>query len=298
MFLGAGVLCFAFILHSLLQGDPGNDLGGEWPWKVFWLLFPLPFIIPGAGVLAYAYRRRDTAGRSPERLKADAAPAEYPTLPTVSHAPGTELAVRLTPELAAGCGVAIMLGLFLLCSGITGTMATYAIRQLGNQRWDLAGVAGFFLLFLGVGLYWATTELVKDWRLWRLGPPVVELSGLPLQCGEEFGLLVTLPGPARLRRLRVFVLCEECVSYTEGTTTRKETRRVHDQELTRQNDLVIERWAPFRLRASARIPQRAMHSFKAEHNEVRWLLRIECEAERLFRFPFTHDHPLPVRPPL
>jgi hypothetical protein len=157
-------------------------------------------------------------------------------------------------------------------------------------------MAGFFVLFVGVLWTIVTGLFVKEWRLWRLGHPVVEVAAVPLYCGEECGLVVTLPGPARLRRLRIAVLCEEAVSYTEGTTTRKETRRVHEEELARQEGLAIERWAPFRLRGSVRVPPGAMHAFKAEHNEVRWLVRVEGEAERLIPLKFTHDYPLPVRP--
>jgi hypothetical protein len=311
-FLGGGLLCFIFILQALVRGDPGNALEGGYPWKYLWILFPFPFIIPGAIALVYCYRRRGTAGMSPEQLKAvEAAPArrdqagaiaspaevEYPTVPSVSYVPGTELAARLTPELAAGCGVTMLLVVVLVCSGTITSLAAYAIGQVGKHQWDAAGIAGFFVLFLGVLWVVVTGIFIKDWRLWRLGHPVVEVSAVPLYCGEEAGLHVTLPGPARLRRLRIVVLCEEVASYTEGTTTRKETRRVQEAELARQEEVSIERWAPFRLRTSFRVPLGTMHSFKAEHNEVRWLVRVEGEAERLIPLKFTYDYPLPVLPP-
>jgi hypothetical protein len=97
--------------------------------------------------------------------------------------------------------------------------------------------------------------------------------------------------------LRIAVVCEEQASYTQGTTTCKDTRRVYDQELALREDFAIDGGEPLRVSATFRPPPGAMHSFKAEHNEVRWVVRVEGEARRLFALKFTHDYPLPVRPP-
>lgn len=315
-FFSGGALFFVFILLALIRGDPDDSLQGAYPWKCLWILFPFPFIIPGALALRHTVNRRTTAGLSPEQLKAveavapapadeagvlaltPAAPgAEYPTVPAVSHAPGSELPVRLTQGLSPGWGVLLFLGLVLLCSGVVTPLAAYVINSLRAGQFDSAMPAVCFLLVPGFLWVILTGLLVREFRLWRLGHPVVEVSALPLYCGETCDVLVTVPGPARLRRLRVAVVCEEEVSYTEGTTTRKETRRVYDQELARQEDLAIERGEPLRVRGSVPVPPGAMHSFQAEHNQVRWVVRVEGEAQRLFALKFTHDYALPVRPP-
>jgi hypothetical protein len=315
-FFSVGAVFFVVILQDLFRGDPGNNLQGAFPLKWLWALFPVPFMAIGAGALLYNFRRRRRVDLSPEEqtaVKKPAAPRgedggavvlapaapeeEYPTVPKVEHTAGTDLAVRLTAGLAAGCGVALFLVLVLVCSGILTSLATYAVGALRDRQFQGAGVAGFFLLFVGVFWVLVVGQFVKEWRLWRLGYPVVEVSALPLYCGETCDLLVTVPGPARLTRLRVAVVCEEEASYTEGTTTRKETRRVHDQELARHEGLVIERGERFSVRGSFHIPHGAMHSFAAGHNQVRWVVRVEGEAQQLFPLKFTHDYPLGVRPP-
>jgi hypothetical protein len=295
-FFASGLLAFVLIFLALVRGDPNNSLEGDYPAKVLWILFPFPFILVGTGLVVHAYRPRRQAGLSPEQLKAQAAQDEYPTVPLVSQVPGRELSVRLTSQLGAGCGLALLLCAFLLCTGIVSTIGGYGIRLLSARHWDGAGIAGFFVLVIGV--FWAmvTRALVKDWRLWRLGHPIVEVSAGTLYCGEDYEVLVTLPGPARLRWLRLALVCEEKVSYSDGSSRQDESRVVHDEQLARQDGVLIEWWAPLRLRTSFRVPRSAMHAFKAEHNEVRWLVRIEGEAERMLPLPFTHDFPLPVRP--
>jgi hypothetical protein len=305
------------IFQALVRGDPDNSLQGDFPWKWLWILFPFPFLIPGAAALLYTVRRRATAELSPEaaRAAAAAAPApreeagvvalapaeqeeaEYPTVPTVGQAPGSELAVRLVPSLSAGCSVAMSLTLFLLCSGVVVPLVGYSVRTILASGGRDVPATTFFGAFGALAWVLLSAWVVKEWRVWRLGMPLVEVSAPPLHCGEPFQVHVTFSGPARMRRLRVAVVCEEAVSYTEGTTTRKETRLVHDEELLLREDFVIERDDPLRVRGSCLVPAGAMHAFKAEHNEVRWLVRVEGVAQRLFRLKFKHDYPLPVRPP-
>jgi hypothetical protein len=323
MLLGAGlfgfavgILFFAFVLQDLLQGGRGSYFGGASPLKWFWLLWPVSYLVMGAAFLLMALSGWKKSGLSPERTKIpqDAAPrpvddagaatlapapaeAEYPTVPAVRHDPGTDLAVRLSAGLAGGCGVALLLAAVLLCSGITPPLVVYAVSAIRAGSQPAGGIAAFFSL--PAAGFWVVSVLafVKEWRQWRLGYPVVEVSALPLYCGETYDLLVTVPGPASFRRLRVAVVCEEVARYTLGGEACQQVRRVYDRELARQEHLDVEAGGPLRVRGSLRVPPGAMHSFQAEHNEVRWVVRVEGEAQRLFALKFTHDYPLPVRPP-
>jgi hypothetical protein len=296
-FLGAGALLLVVILHALIRGDPGNNLQGDYPLKCLWALFPLPFIGGGIFALVHVLRPRNKLSPSPEQQQAAQAATEYPSVPAADHAPGRELAVRLTEGLSPGCGVALLFGVVLLCSGIATPLLAYAANGFwGGGDKENAFLAAFVALFPVIIGALLTGLLVKEWRLWRLGHPVVELSEWPVYCGQTFDVLVTVPGPARYRWLRVAVVCEEHVSYAEGTALRRETRRVHDEPLARHDDLEIERWAPLRVRGRVAVPPGAMHSFKAAHNEVRWLVRVEGEARRTLPLKFTHDYALGVRP--
>jgi hypothetical protein len=303
-FFAGGVLCFILILQALVRGDPDGSLQGAYPWKCLWILFPSPFIIPGALALLHVFRRRKTVGLSPEQLKAveaktPAGPApevEYPTVPAVDHAPGAELPVRLTQNVIPGWGVAVWLGLVLLCSGVPTTLGGFALQVFRAGHEDYGALLGFFTLFFGAIWLCLTGAFVKEFRLWRLGYPVVEVSAVPLYCGDTGEVVVTLSGPATLPRLRIAVLCEEEVSFSEGDDTRKETRRVYDRELASHESFAIERGESFRVRGTFDIPPGAMHSFSAGHHEVRWLVRVEGDAQGLFRLPFKHDYRLAVLP--
>jgi hypothetical protein len=304
VFFGVGVFFFVLILQALLRGDAGDNLQGAYPWKCLWILFPIAFIVPGALALLHLFRRRKTAGLSPEQLRAGEAKAppgvtpeaEYPTVPTVDHAPGAELPVRLAQNDIPGWGVAVWLGLVLLCSGVPTTLGGFALQVFRAGHEDYGALLGFFTLFFGAIWLCLTGAFLKAYRLWRLGYPVVEVSAVPLYCGDTGEVIVTLTGPATLPQLRIAVLCEEEVTFAEGDDTRKETRRVYDRELVSRENFAIERGDPFRVRGTFDIPPGAMHSFSAGHHEVRWVVRVEGDAQGLFRLPFKHDYRLAVRP--
>jgi hypothetical protein len=91
------------------------------------------------------------------------------------------------------------------------------------------------------------------------------------------------------------LVCEEEVSYRQGTDTRTEKRRVHEQELYLEQELAIDRGGSHEVRRSFRLPPGAMHSFEASHNKVRW--RIESEG-KIPSWPDLKVHfPLIVYPP-
>jgi hypothetical protein len=314
-FFAAGVFAFVLILQALVRGDPDDHLQGAYPWKCLWILFPLPFAVPGAGALLYAFGRRQTAGLSPEHLKAaEASPpppvdeaggvgpsatpleTEYPTIPAAGRAPRAELAARLVSAESPGYDAVTLLVVLVLCSGVLTPLANFAVRALRDANWEWGPVTAIFSAILGFMWVAIAVAVVKAYRQWRVGCPVVEVSAQPLYCGDDCEVVVTVPGPAALPRLRIAVLCEEGVSFADGDGTTKETRRVYEQELACREGLAVEGGEPFRVRGVFHVPAGAMHSFKAGHSEVRWLVRIEGEARRPSRVPFSTDYLLEVRP--
>ena len=78
-------------------------------------------------------------------------------------------------------------------------------------------------------------------------------------------------------------MCEEAATYRQGTNTRTETRQVFRQELFRREDFEIEAGCPSRRSSTSTVPAGAMHSFKADHNEINWTLVVEGRRGRLAR---------------
>jgi hypothetical protein len=138
-------------------------------------------------------------------------------------------------------------------------------------------------------------QVVRNVVLWLLGGPAAEVTPHPLFPGEPYQIFLSWRGPLRLRSLTVALVCEEEATYRQGTDTRKETRRVHYEEVARQEGLLIDRDFPWEFRHQSRLPAGAMHSFEAGHNKVSWMIRVEGDVPGRPRL--RHDFPLAVYPP-
>jgi hypothetical protein len=294
MFFATGAFFFVLILSSVLAGDPGDHLEGDPAWKFLWLLLPLPFVFVGLAGLAYVWASRTDFVRSPEqRQVVERAPADFPTLPTVGRGPGTTLAVRLastTAPVGAAVGLLIVL---VVCSGVLTPVLRWAF--LVYSRGGAEFLPGFLVLFLG--LVWALLfgGFVHHLRLSMIPPPVVEVAAQPLYPGDSYEVLFRQPGPLRLAALRVLVVCEESATAGAGEDARTETRLVHARTLCDREPAIAGRGTPLEVRATLRVPAGAMHSFRSEHNQVSWLVRVEGRGRGGFRF--TNDFPFLVHPP-
>ena len=58
------------------------------------------------------------------------------------------------------------------------------------------------------------------------------------------------------------------------TDTRTETRDVCRREVYRREGFEVHRGLPFEAECELVVPENAMHSFKADHNEIRWKLVV------------------------
>jgi hypothetical protein len=294
---------------ALASGDAGNNLQGAFPYKYLWALFPLPFIAVGAGGLLHQWQRRMVLWSSPEQVAQAARPAAedgegkpgYPTVPEVTVAPGRELRHRLdwreSPAVAVGCFLAML----LVCSGILAPSlkGVLAAQQAGvDLKEGLPAIALFFAGTSGMFSLFFLAALIHYLRLWRVGRPRVEVSVHPLWPGACCDVLFCLPGPLRLRRLEVTILCEESADCGRQSETEANVRKrtTHREELLRQNDLVIARGEDCRASRRFTVPPGAMHSFEAANNKVTWLVCVEGQTAGLLGVRFRHEYVLAVLP--
>ena len=94
--------------------------------------------------------------------------------------------------------------------------------------------------------------------------------------------------------MRVSLVCEETATYRQGTNSRTETQEVYRHELFCRQRFEIERGLPFETELEFSVPEGAMHSFKADHNEINWVLAVEGD---LAGWPnYKRSFPVIVRP--
>jgi hypothetical protein len=215
--------------------------------------------------------------------------AAWPALPTVPdpifhEQPGAVLPVSLRPGMPQP--VAYMMAMALLALG--GALALSALFTLQSPGF----ITGIMLAIAAVLLYFGG----RSWLIQtRVGPTGVELSSHPIRPGEPFELLLNQAGPLRLRRLWVQLICEEEVSYRQGTDTRTEKKCVWRQVVFDAADLEVARDASLAWRGQAELSAGAMHSFRAPHNGVRWKVLVHGEPAGLPKY--ERDFPVVVAPP-
>jgi hypothetical protein len=259
-----------------------------WIWLTF--IVPLSFIAIGGSGLAFrllhlgtSAERRSALTRQAGRLEmfdnGNGAARKYPSIPDyagIIDSPGTVLAYRL-PIGSSPAWFLFWLGLgCVLWNAVVWVFAAMAIAdyQEGRPDWKLTiSMVPFVLAGIGLIVYWVRQILLAN----GIGPTLAEVSHHPLVPGEHYELFISQAGRLRFKSLAVSLVSEEQATYRQGTNTRNETRRVYQRELYRREDFAIPRGAPLDVQCALEIPARAMHSFKADHNEVGWKIVVEGE---------------------
>jgi hypothetical protein len=278
------------------------------PWWV-WLIFTVPasFVVIGAGGLLYtllrwgksAERRAALAQRVQEselfggNSRGQSVFASVPPGADMTNSPGTRLKFRLPMVTSPGWALFGALALCVVVNGIVSVLAVVAIRDhvAGKPDWAWTLFTIFFAL---IGLGTIVVFLRRLWATTGVGPTLVEISEHPLQPGGQYRLFLSQSGRLTVNALRACLTCEEAVTYRQGTNARTETREVFRQELFCRENFEIHGGMPFELEFELSLPAGAMHSFRAEHNEINWSLVVHGE---MAGWPdYMRSFPLVVRP--
>jgi hypothetical protein len=257
-------------------------------WMYLLLLIPLSFMAIGGGGLAYTLLHWGTSAERRASLTQRAANLNllnepdddgtlYPNIPEagdLKNSPGTKLAYRLPIATATGWALFGTFVACVVCNVITWVFVVRVIRShlQGQPEWFLTLVV---VPFVAAGL-WLVYALVRQFLLATgIGPTRVEVSQHPLHPGEHCELLILQAGRLTMNALEVLLVCEEYATYRQGTDTRTEQREVYRQQVFRREGFSIDQTTPFEAMCQLVIPHTAMHSFKSEHNEVRWKLLVK-----------------------
>jgi hypothetical protein len=153
----------------------------------------------------------------------------------------------------------------------------------------------FVLPFVVIGA-WATYYFAQQMLLHTgIGPTSVEISDHPLVPGQTYQLFLSQAGRLNVRSLELLLVCEEETTFRQGTDIRTERCRVFCATIFVQTDFKIEPSKAFEHECELQVPTGVMHSFRAHHNAVHWMLLARGQAKS---WPaFERSFPVVVYPP-
>lgn len=265
--------------------------GFSW-WNWLALIVPIPFVIVGGAGFVFTLvqwgtsaERRSAIARRAADLEilgqADSRREGYPTVPAaddIINSPGTTLKYRLP---VAGSPAWVVFGLLLCCllwNGFVAFLLFGAIRGYveGQPDWFLTI---FLIPFLAIGVILVVVFVRQLLMVTGIGPTQIEISDHPLRPGQRFRLFLSQSGHLKVNALCVHLLCTEEATYRQGTDTRKETRCVYRELLSRREHFEVQRGLPYETECDAEIALGAMHSFRAAHNQICWRVVVEADVD-------------------
>jgi len=269
--------------------DPGRVVlvQGYSGWLYVSLLIPLSFMIIGGGRMIYTLvhwnasdeRRRvlDQRAAQLDLFEVEAVERHFPTVPADSHftnSPGTTLAYRLPISTTAGWKVFAAAAACVLWNALVAVLMVSAVRGFAAGRGDWALVL-FLVPFVAGGIAIAAYLVRQVLIVTGVGPTRIEVSDHPLVPGKPYEMFLSQAGRLTMNCLEVWLACDERATFHQGTDTRTETRRVYQSRCFVREDFQIHQGLPFESRCQVCVPEGAMHSFQADHNEVSWKLIVK-----------------------
>jgi hypothetical protein len=241
-------------------------------------LFPLVFLLVGAGVARWGFsQRREKAARmvGGTQTEAEHEIADGPTL--------------LEPKQSRSTKILGSIIFAVIWNGVLGIFLYNLISEWmqGDRQWFLA----FFLVpFVIVGL--GAIVMVVYFSLAALNPrPRVTLSAPAPRLGQQLGVRWLFEGrPKRIRTLSISLEGREEATYQRGTDTHT------DREVFARLS-VVQTEAEYQIAqgdTELTIPDDTMHSFDGDNNKIVWSIVVKGDVPR---WPdIDAEFPLTVRP--
>ncbi len=338
MLLTGTVLFSAFVTLAMIRSDIEGTPQASWLYVVVQLAIATALFAIG---LSWIARLIWHVGVSAERRGAIAVKAgqleilnelrkrreDLPTIPRdrMLPQPGRRLAFQIVPwprniwglissAIFSMIAVALLSILVLICTksyfepsslvqqlGALSEQITPAeISRISDRPWLAAALLFVFVPAAGWSIYHFFRQLIK---LAGVGPTSIELSQYPLKPGGKFHLFLSQTGRVRLQLLELELICQENVTYNQGTDIRTESEIIFQQRLLRHRGATLSSGKPFEAELEFELPDSAMHSFKSTNNQVQWKIIVIAKAKnwprlkRTFQilvFPNSRDSKHPV----
>jgi len=206
----------------------------------------------------------------------------FPTIPrdvNLTNSPGVRLAYRLPGLESPAWRLVAAAVTALLCVGIDTVLGAVAIRAFHIGKPEMA-LNAFLVPFSSVtawSVYYFTRQLLL--HTW-IGPTSVEISDHPLYPGRAYEVVLVQGGHLKVNHLRLALVCEEEVTYRQGTDLRTERRTAHEGDVFERGGFTIDPSAPFEHCERFAVPRAAMHSFQSAHNAITWKLVVTLDLHR------------------
>jgi hypothetical protein len=138
----------------------------------------------------------------------------------------------------------------------------------------------FLIPFVLVGAFFVYLAINTALIATGVGRTVVEVSKARLAPGESVDLHVSQSGKMDLNRLTVTLVCEEMATYTVGTNSRTARKKFFELVASDRSSVSVRPGSPVEMCKTVKIPDDAMHSFKARHNQIHWRFEVKGDVAR------------------
>ena len=170
----------------------------------------------------------------------------------------------------------------LLWNGITGAIGCgifFSVTSDNNQGIELAAILTL-LPFLGIGMIFMLLAIRSSLGVLKAPNANVLISGNPLMLGDAFTVNYQqrFRGGVTLNSIRYDLIFRESATYTQGTNT----YTVHHDVVMNSFEMPAQRLSggePLQTQLSFQVPPSAMHSFHANNNKLRWIIRAKIGIE-------------------
>jgi len=208
-------------------------------------------------------------------------PSEFPNVPretNITNSPGTKLKYRLPViQLSTWRFLAMSVACFLLVGiAVVLFVTAWTNQHLSSFDWATLVMCIVFVVAACLSIYAFLWELMI---YGGLGPTCLEISEHPLFPGKKYGIFLNQTGRMQLKLLELHLVCNEEVTYQQGTDIRTESKTVQRIRILRKTGIRVNPDHPYETAGEFALPPDAMHSFESSHNMISWMILVHGEVE-------------------
>ncbi|MDO5310136.1 MAG: DUF3592 domain-containing protein [Planctomycetia bacterium] len=241
-----------------------------------WLFLTIPAMLIGFGgyLCLESIARRVFSKEA--RANARRTATVYPTVPTTTDTRGVVYEKRLASDAKSRVAFgAATVGAVLWNLASWGGFIFVASRS--HTTMDAWLAAGFCVIFCGAGLLFACRQY-GQYRIERaVGSMALEASHSTVTPGRKIKLCLILKGRIKVKRLDVYLRCEEVARFLQGTNSIVHRHEAYSRKVHTIYDVDVDAKAQQQEKFIAMAPVGAAPSFRAEHNEIMWNFTVVME---------------------